>query len=584
MLAAFPVLANILRYLFIAILQTAAFVAVSNVLESLVNYVRDALGRNGGLNESQKDDAMLEMTIEVLALIGVTVASLKSKIPVRLADRLGLKAGVSGKKALDQSTKAGIAATAKAGTLGGSSIKKYLGVVALSFAGSLPWLPGLIQQFGDQATFAPKNANDFYEGIFGIRPFNEPDAADSPGTFTGAEFAEYFVALQTAGASSISNPCKLQDLPFSKTNLTDLVRCVYGQENAAGKSTTATKLKQALAPYIRLTNGSAAPTFSSGTGSSGSSSGFVGGAVSFSGVKVYTGIVSSGVVGQGLSFVARPDDLIESQAELQEAAQNNLAAYLAALPAKIVYEVKIVASVISKDGFKQTGTTQRIQDGTYSNGTAKFKTVTNKFAVLIIYALTDKGVRSKLTQITLGPTNSAKLAVTQNYLSDLAADLPSLVIEDDDDNVSNITTPGSDNKEDEMTNEERYEVIYDPKKERWSVDDKKTGKTKYYSKRADAFKAAKQTDPGENAVGPKAGTGSGSSSSTTPKSGGSTKPTAKAGAGATTLAEWYKAQGQSLPSVSSRSKIYEGFGLGKASLYTGTAEQNTKLLNALKSK
>ena len=37
-----------------------------------------------------------------------------------------------------------------------------------------------------------------------------------------------------------------------------------------------------------------------------------------------------------------------------------------------------------------------------------------------------------------------------------------------------------------------------------------------------------------------------------------------------------------LPTVSRRSEIYEGLGLGNRNYYTGTAEQNSKLLMALK--
>jgi len=84
---------------------------------------------------------------------------------------------------------------------------------------------------------------------------------------------------------------------------------------------------------------------------------------------------------------------------LKQAAANNLAPYLQALLGKIVYEVKVVSSIITKDGFKQTGTTQRIQTGTFANGTPKYKTVTNKFATLIVYAITDKGSRARLPQL-----------------------------------------------------------------------------------------------------------------------------------------------------------------------------------------
>lgn len=50
---------------------------------------------------------------------------------------------------------------------------------------------------------------------------------------------------------------------------------------------------------------------------------------------------------------------------------------------------------------------------------------------------------------------------------------------------------------------------------------------------------------------------------------------------ATTLYDFYKRKGQSLPSVSERSKLYESYGLGSSGAYAGTAEQNTALLGKL---
>lgn len=50
---------------------------------------------------------------------------------------------------------------------------------------------------------------------------------------------------------------------------------------------------------------------------------------------------------------------------------------------------------------------------------------------------------------------------------------------------------------------------------------------------------------------------------------------------ANTLYDFYTGQGQTMPSVQDRAKIYESSGLGAAGTYAGTAGQNTALLNAL---
>jgi len=54
------------------------------------------------------------------------------------------------------------------------------------------------------------------------------------------------------------------------------------------------------------------------------------------------------------------------------------------------------------------------------------------------------------------------------------------------------------------------------------------------------------------------------------------------GQGATNLTNYYSAWGKALPSLNERAKIYQAVGLGFASSYGGTAEQNELLLDALK--
>lgn len=51
---------------------------------------------------------------------------------------------------------------------------------------------------------------------------------------------------------------------------------------------------------------------------------------------------------------------------------------------------------------------------------------------------------------------------------------------------------------------------------------------------------------------------------------------------ASTLYEYYQGQGQALPGVGERANVYQQYGLGSAGEYQGTAEQNTRLLGALK--
>ena len=174
--------------------------------------------------------------------------------------------------------------------------------------------------------------------------------------------------------------------------------------------------------------------------------------------------------------------------------------------------------------------------GKWKNGTTKYKTVTNKFATLVVYALTDKGSRSKLTTIVLGPTDSAKLTVAQDAMRSLEAELPGIVTTTDIGAITGIETANP------------LTVTTPPVQGVPPV-------------------PAPVTAPMETPASP-VGVPAPSSSNL--------------GKNATTLTEWYQAQGQALPSVGVRAQTYQGLGLGQSSFYTGTAEQNTKLLNALK--
>jgi hypothetical protein len=68
-------------------------------------------------------------------------------------------------------------------------------------------------------------------------------------------------------------------------------------------------------------------------------------------IKVFTGVVSQGTLGAKTEFVARENDIIESIEELQQSAINNLVPFVASLSGRIVYELKIVSSVLTADGF-----------------------------------------------------------------------------------------------------------------------------------------------------------------------------------------------------------------------------------------
>lgn len=156
--------------------------------------------------------------------------------------------------------------------------------------------------------------------------------------------------------------------------------------------------------------------------------------------QVFMGVVAGGTLSNNVVFTERPDDLIESFDEFQHAAANNLSSFLLALTNRISYELKIVPSVVTSGGFRQTGTTNRYITGYNKDGSPKYKTVTNKFATLTIYILNDKNTRTKVGTIVLGPTDSSKITPTQTDLRQLEALIQNSIVTRNIDDISRIET------------------------------------------------------------------------------------------------------------------------------------------------
>jgi hypothetical protein len=497
---------------------------LNGTIKELVNEIKDS----EGVTEQDAKDIVANILVDLGVNSATVFTVLKSGVAVKAAEYLGLTSRGFAKKALVYPASS---AAARLATNGGKKVavivlKKLWGVVSNPV--SLIWLFLGVTQFLEQGVYKPNQANSVYERYTGVRPFPDAITSATPGPFStssGTTFSDFARSLEAAGVKGIEDPVKRQSVLYDRETLAALIDYVYGQEILKGNAPSVSKLLPLISKYLVGAGTVSMPVSSGSSGSSYSPS-----------TKVFTGIVSQGVVGEGLVFTPRPDDMIESANELREAAANNLSAYLATLLGKIVYEVKVVPSIITKEGFKQTGTTQRVQTGSYANGQPKYKYVTNKFATITVYALTDKGSRSKLTTIVLGPTDSTRLTAAQGDLRALEAELPGMVTTTDINDITGIATANP------ITVTTPEEALATP----------------------DFAADAAPEVPSAPSI-----------PTSTPVSTG-------AGYGATTLSAWYQSQGQSLPSVSSRSKLYAELGLGNASYYTGTAEQNTRLLAALK--
>lgn len=272
--------------------------------------------------------------------------------------------------------------------------------------------------------------------------------------------------------------------------------------------------------------------------------------VSSSNVKVFTGIISAGTLGNQASFIPRPDDLITSVSELVDAAQNNLASWLVGLLGRIIYEIKIVPSVTTKEGITIHGTSSQIVSSYTTSGKPRYKTVVNRFAVMNMYILNDKGTRQKLAQITLGPTDATAFRPTTTEIAQATSNV-----------TNNVTTT--------------------------SLSDIKTISVSAPVSVATASPAPSTSTPTTTPTPAPIQTPTPAPTPTlyggvTPTPAPAPAPAKPAFCLTSTLYDFYQAKGLDLPGISSRAQVYEGLGLGQASMYTGTAEQNTRLLAAQK--
>lgn len=685
------VLVVLLRQLVIALVQTAIFIGLQKAIESLIDKIQKHHREVNGLSDEDAKLATENIFVQILIYAGVTLALVRSRIPLKLADKMGLstrglttrklspegEAKLKGKTELPKgSGKMDISAASEAAEVVATSRGLSLAKVNTLFNILLKFItiPTAVffaaAQYIDFANWQGPYQKTFQKllAVVGIHP-DTPLPKSS--AISDDVWKRIYTVVETLKPSGISMPYGGVDRPYSRQALVDVVNEVASNIIANGGDATFKNVMGVVLPLLqRPTNfealdgipDKAAPASVGGGSSTASGTGFSASTLALqkalnakgaglvedgiygpktqaavakygistasqvpTTVKVFSGIISQGVVGEGLVFTPRQDDLIENASELQAAAANNLAPFLASLPAKVTYEIKVVSSVTGANGFRQTGTTQQVQVGTYKNGTPKYKTVTNKFATLTLYILTDRGTRTKLTTIVLGPVDSAQFTLSASELVTLAQQLPKVVTTNSTDDISKIVsnTPtvvapipqgtlgaqmkalgimfisGNDEQPgvylftpahttdgasyprfvNRITNPENlsiYGITPDMLTPLDSLPRIPTGnvtQTFLYGSNFGANITAEDVLKFIAAAGFMLGT--------VPVVAGESTSKNKPGADAKTLSEWYQAQGQQLPSLEDRAAAYQQLGLGQASYYTGTAEQNTRLLAAL---
>lgn len=522
------ILGALLRQLIMAVVSGAVVTFAQKLLDGTFQTLVEEIRDTEGVTEQDAKDIVSNILLDLAINSAAIMAVLRTGAGVKVAEYLGLTSRNFSKAALSKSAET---AAQRIAAGGGKDIAKRLLVRLRKIVPNpvtMLWLFIGATQVIEPAIYQPAQTERIWQSLGFDFEIPRAEGNKTPGPFSmdsSVTFVEYASSLEAAGIKGINNPAALQSQLYSRDGLAMLVNYVYGEEVSKGNNPSVKQLIPLLSKYLVMP--SSTGTLPSPTVST---------PISTNIPKVYTGIVSQGVIGKGIEFTPRPDDLIESVEELQQAAANNLAPFLQALTSKIVYEIKIVSSVLTKDGFKQTGTVQQIKTGQTATGAPKYKTVVNKFATLNLYVMTDKGVRSKITTIVLGPTNSAKLTLGMNDLRAIETQLPAIVTTTDINEITGIETS-------------KPVTVSTP------------------TPAGGTSTPAPSTAPSETAA----------TVVSIPPSAGSVP-----GLNALTLFEWFMAQGQSLPSVGSRSAMYEEMGLGNKNYYTGTAEQNSKLLAALK--
>ena len=390
-----------------------------------------------------QDDARVVVANQVLDtgvfLLG-SAAAVKSRLPLKVADYLGLTASGYAKKAV--SAKAANKIIAEAGSAAATANAK--GILSRYLTGENAWkvvitLMGL-QQVGDWFIFGRPQLQGYLDTAFGKGTISLPTASNAPPPFTNATWEEYYTGLETAQIVGIEGGAVQASLLYSRTQLENLVWWGYSELLKAGKSPTETSVRTKIYPNLRFAAGSTAtatPTKVVGAATSAAPSPPRPPAPQ---IQVYTGVVTNGTLGAPAEFAARPDDMITDLEDLRQAAKNNLAAFVQSLPGRFFYEVAIVNSVKTQGGFTQKGQAQRIVSGYNSNGTPRYKTVYNKFAVLKIGVTADSFKPVILGTITLGPVNAVSFQPTGAALTNLTDNLSTDLFTSDVNSIQGITT------------------------------------------------------------------------------------------------------------------------------------------------
>lgn len=579
-----------------------------------------------GVSEEDAEDIVANEILIFVESVGVGALALRSRIPLKIAERLRFTSKGFKRRKLSPKAKQAVQAPPKtagappviAKTPSPAEANKIITAAkrtmpgfnkAMIFLGAtlhLGFLAALVIaqwiDFGNWETGAYSNTfQRIYRKITGglLQP-NEDYRKTK--TTSPEVFNKVYNTYKLEGAVGISDPFKAQSVLFTRDNLIDLLDHIGAQLLlSSGRASTkdailATQLMIVFSQQALQAPPATAPTVPTAVRP----------------VKVFTGLVAQGTLGAQTPFVPREDDLITSIEDVRLAAQNNLATFLATLFGRIIYEIKIVSRVINKDGTRRIGATQRVVSSYTKDGEPRYKTVTNKFAVMDIFVFTSRNVRSKIDTIVLGPTDAATFRPSQQELVVIENDLRQNLVTRDIKEITAIETDSPVVITPLLPPEAEAEpVVFPPFAgervptwEEYRTNPNVQEFVNTISGRGEGgtgvklsenfFRINMENDYGiwrrarareaERAAA-RAGVqgevffGAGGGVSGGVEIPPSNNPNRCA---AFTIAEFFDIARITYPDIEARGKLYEAFDLGPANWYTGTADQNIKLLTELK--
>lgn len=642
--------AIVIRYLIITVVQMGAVALAEKYLVPMINRAIEEIMVAFGVDRENAEMILANSIITTAESIGIFALTLKSKMPIKVAEALGfttrgfVKAKLSTAVAAKVEGKVVTKLLVKSATDAEMSAIAKTVAVARGFSGAVfdTWLrrvativgvpTGVFFAFAQYIDFANWQGpyQKYFQKVLAVIGINPDTPLPNARVISSETWKRIEATVAELHPIGISFPFSGKDTLYNRQNLADLVDEIAAGIVKNGGDATYKNVMAIVLPHIVLSG--QAPTEAPYMVSQPVKTT----TTTTTPVKVFIGTVSQGYLGDGGTFTPRENDLIESTAELTDSAHNNLVPFLTSLPGRVTYELKVVSSIVDADGFRRVGTTQQVVSGISATGQPKYRTVTNKFAVLDLYIKTSTGSRSKITSIVLGPVDSVRLQISSGELASLATALKTNIVTTQTNDISNVAgagatispatqevasdlvtpllTPGMfrdpggfganlfariankvystdllipelvPNKSTVGNAGEQAKVALATLKRKYNLD--------YFtlpvfnlgdmSQDATIIKTGKAGPDG--GPDPFVRSVSFSDFAALRDFGPAEQSAVTLSKQATTLRDYFSILGAEMPSIEIRAQQYESLGLGNKAFYTGTSEQNTKLLAKLQGK